>query len=131
VVGAFFFQDVTAQSRLLNTCGPGFQHFLPKDENPADWLVLRIQGTPVPQNWPMPFFGEAKYRGWMEDGVIKGQWRLSNLLTKPGVFFLILRPGVQNKIPAAMENARRGRFEYPGVSDLYVTLGVNEFCSRR
>jgi hypothetical protein len=121
VVGAFFFQDVTAQSRLLSACGPNLQRFLPKGENPAEWRVVRIEGTPKPQNWPMPFFGEAKHRGWMEDGVIKGHWRLSNLLTKPGVFWLIVRPGVHGKIAVAMENVRHGRFEYPGVSDRYVT----------
>jgi hypothetical protein len=121
VVGALFFQDVDVESRLLSNLPANFRRFLPTNENPAEWLAVKIKGTPIPQNWPMPFFGEARYRAWMEDGVIKGQWSLSSLLTRPGIFYLVVRPGVERKIPGALESIRKGRFEYPGVSDRYLT----------
>lgn len=97
VVGAFFFQDVISEARRLSNCPPNFQSFLPTNEDATEWFVVTIKGTSTPQKWPMPFFGVAEYLAWMEDRVIKGQWRLSSILAAAGVFHLIVKINLESK----------------------------------
>jgi hypothetical protein len=59
--------------KLVNEPGlERFKRFVRSDKKDSDWMVVRIQGTPTIQYWPMPFHGEQPYDGWMRDEPVKG-----------------------------------------------------------
>jgi hypothetical protein len=47
---------------------------------PEGWLVVHVQGRPTPEGWPMPYWGDVPYDGWLNrNEPINGGLHLSEM----------------------------------------------------